>query len=62
MEQKFLLIFSFKNTEGMYRQGFDWYLTEEEMMIDIEDKKEYLKNFKMIEAMEILSARDIDIK
>ena len=56
---KFLLTYSFENMEGMSDGDFKWYSTEEEMIEDTIDKKEYLKDFKVLQALEILSARYI---
>jgi hypothetical protein len=63
MDNKFLLIYSFENSQGLTSDGYNWYKTEDEMKDDIEFKKNELrmKDFKIIESMEILQARDIQI-
>lgn len=62
MDNKFLLLYSFENMEGMMERGYKWYQTEEELVEDIEDMKEYIKDFTVNDAIEILQARDIVIK
>ncbi len=61
MDNRFLLTYGFENMEGMCQKNFKWYLTEEEMMQDIEDMKEYLTDFGVIKAMEILNVRNIEL-
>ena len=62
MDNKFLSLYSFENMEGMMERGYKWYQTEEELVEDIEDMKEYIKDFTVNDAIEILQARDIVIK
>jgi len=62
MDNKFLLLYSFENMEGMMERGYKWYQTEEELVEDIEDMKEYIKDFTVNDTIEILQARDIVIK
>jgi hypothetical protein len=62
MDNKFLLLYSFENMEGMMERGYKWYQTEEELVEDIEDMKEYIKDFTVNDAIEIFQARDIVIK
>jgi len=62
MDQNFLLTFSFENDEGMDDKDFKWYESEEEMIQDIEDMKKYTKDLMVIEAMEILDSREINIE
>ena len=62
MDNKFLLLYSFENLEGMMERGYKWYQTEEELVEDIEDMKEYIKDFTVNDAIEIFQARDIVIK
>lgn len=61
MDGKYLLTYSYENEEGMNDSDYDWYETEEKMVEDIEFKKEVLHDFKINEAMEIFSARNIEI-
>ena len=61
MDQNFLLTYSFENNEGMYDQNFGWYETREEMIEDIEAKESCLKDFKIIEAIEILNSRKMEL-
>ena len=62
MDNRFLSLYSFENMEGMMERGYKWYQTEEELVEDIEDMKEYIKDFTVNDAIEILQARDIVIK
>lgn len=62
MDNKFLLLYSFENMEGMMERCYKWYQTEEELVEDIEDMKEYIKDFTVNDAIEIFQARDIVIK
>ena len=62
MDNKFLSLYSFENMEGMMERGYKWYQTEEELVENIEDMKEYIKDFTVNDAIEILQARDIVIK
>lgn len=62
MDNKFLLLYSFENMEGMMERGYKWYQTEEELVEDIEDMKEYIKDFTVNDAIEILQLREIVIK
>ena len=62
MDNKFLLLYSFENMEGMMERGYKWYQTEKELVEDIEDMKEYIKDFTVNDAIEIFQARDIVIK
>ena len=57
---KILLLYSFENMEGMLERNFEWYQTEEQMRESIEDKKEYIKDFAVNKAMEILQVRNIE--
>jgi len=61
MDRKFLLTFSFENDEGMDDKDFKWYETEEEMLKDIEDMKAYTKDLEVMEAIEMLSFRLIEV-
>ncbi len=62
MDNKFLLLYSFENMEGMMERGYKWYQTEEELVEDIEDMKEYIKDFTVNDAIEILQLREIETK
>lgn len=62
MDNKFLLLYSFENMEEMMERGYKWYQTEEELVEDIEDMKEYIKDFTVNDAIEILQLREIVIK
>ena len=62
MDNKFLLLYSFENLEGMMERGYKWYQTEEELVEDIEDMKEYIKDFTVNDAIEILQLREIETK
>jgi hypothetical protein len=59
MERKFLLTYHFENMEGMFQQCFQWFFTEKEMMEAIEDKAEILKDFYIIDMLEVYSVRHI---
>ena len=60
MDNKFLLLYSFENMEGMMERGYKWYQTEEELVEDIEDMKEYIKDFTVNDAIEILQLREVE--
>jgi hypothetical protein len=60
MDNKFLLTFLYENIEGMYSSDFNWYATEEEMIEDIEFKKDTYNKFKIIDAIEIIGAREVE--
>lgn len=62
MDNKFLLLYSFENMEGMMERGYKWYQTEEELVEDIEDMKEYIKDFTVNDTIEILQLREIETK
>ena len=62
MHKRFLLTFSFENREGMYDGDYKWYESEEAMKIDIEDMKEYIKDFKIVDALEVISVRKIKLE
>jgi hypothetical protein len=61
MDKKFLLTYGFENTEGMDQTSYRWYKTEEDMRKNIEDMKEYMKDFSIVQAIEILSSRFIKL-
>jgi hypothetical protein len=61
MDKNFLLLYSYENMEGMLERNFEWYQTEEKMRESIEDKKEFIKDFTVNKAMEILQVRNIEI-
>ena len=61
MDKIFLLLCSYENMEGMLERDFEWYQTEENMRESIEDKKEFIKDFTVNKAMEILQVRNIEI-
>jgi len=62
MDNNFLLTFSYENDEGMFDEDFKWYKSEEAMLKDIEDMKKYTKDLIVLEAIEILSLRIIEIE
>jgi hypothetical protein len=61
MDKNFLLLCSYENMEGMLERNFEWYQTEEKLRESIEDKKEFIKDFTVNKAMEILQVRNIEI-
>lgn len=61
MDKNFLLLCSYENMEGMLERDFEWYQTEENMRESIEDKKEFIKDFTVNKAIEILQVRNIGI-
>jgi hypothetical protein len=61
MDKNFLLLCSYENMEGMLERDFEWYQTEENMRESIEDKKEFIKDFTVNKAIEILQVRNIEI-
>jgi len=61
MDKIFLLLCSYENMEGMLERDFEWYQTEEKMRESIEDKKEFIKDFTVNKAIEILQVRNIEI-
>jgi len=61
-EKNYLLTYSYENMEGMSDGDYQWYETEEQMNESIEDKKEIFKDFKICDAIEICSYRNIQFK
>jgi len=61
MDKNFLLLCSYENMEGMLERNFEWHQTEEKMRESIEDKKEFIKDFTVNKAIEILQVRNIEI-
>lgn len=58
----FLLTFEYENTEGMYELGYSWHPSEEEIIKEIKRKREVYVYFEVREVIEILQARDINIR
>jgi len=61
MDKNYLLTYSYENNEGMSDTDYAWYSSEEEMYEGIEFKKEIFHCFEVIDAIEIINARDIKI-
>jgi hypothetical protein len=61
MDKRFLLLYSYENTEGMLERNFKWYKNEEQMRENIKDLKEFIKEFTVNKAIEVLQARNIEI-
>lgn len=61
MSKNILLLYSFENMEGMLERNFEWFETEQQLKENIEDKKEYIKNFTVNKAMELLQIRNIKL-
>lgn len=61
MDKNFLLLCSYENMEGMLERDFEWYQTEENMRESIEDKKEFIKDFTVNKAIELLQIRNIKL-
>jgi hypothetical protein len=57
----FLLTYRYENEEGMYVTDYEWYKTKEDMIKDIEFLREFLKDFEIHDAMEILNYNDLEI-
>jgi len=62
MDKRFLLTFTYENDDGYEDRDYKWYETEEEMLKDIEDMREYTKDLEVNKAMEITSVRMIEVK
>jgi len=61
MSKNILLLYSFENMEGMIERNFEWFETEQQLKENIEDKKEYIKDFTVNKIMEVLQYRNIKI-
>jgi len=61
MSKNILLLYSFENMEGMIERNFEWFETEQQLKENIEDKKEYIKDFTVNKAMELLQIRNIKL-
>ncbi len=61
MSKNILLLYSFENMEGMLERNFEWFETEQQLKENIEDKKEYIKDFTVNKAMELLQIRNIKL-
>ena len=61
MSKNILLLYSFENMEGMLERNFEWFETEQQLKENIKDKKEYIKDFTVNKAMELLQIRNIKL-
>ena len=61
MSKNILLLYSFENMEGMLERNFEWFETEQQLKENIEDKKEYIEDFTVNKAMELLQIRNIKL-
>jgi hypothetical protein len=59
--QNYLLTFEYISEANTHVNKYEWFTTEDELKDAIEEHKLNLKSFEVIDCIEIINARDIDL-
>ena len=61
MDNRFLITFDYGTEEGKMGSTYNWFESEEEMRKGIEGLKTIYKTFEVIEVLEVIASREVEL-
>lgn len=61
MDNRFLITFEYETEEGGMGSTYSWFESEEEMRKGIEGLKAIYRTFEVIEMLEVITSREIEL-